>query len=1074
MKKLFIVTALITLCTITMEAQIKKPWSEPYQPNVIHPSPQAQIFEKYMNHEISEYNGLPSIEIPLYEIETNGLKIPITLSYHASGVKFMAFDGDIGAGWSINTEGYRISRTINSQPDEKFRKYPEDTLALIHNRRCYANASYPCSYFYEDMNGLLMPGDMKDKEYDIFKYMLPTTLGTFIISDRNKREATILESNLDKVIIDPNGESLKLDEILLYDNKGFRYYMGGQEDLYEMHIYPTGSPISKSRVGWPLRKIQSPHNVDIVNFEYEKFGDDRYGLKHFLTYHAFVDAPNSYNGGWDNDPYRVGCTQPIDYEIYTEGGEGYTDMVSLYMSKINTESHKIEFVRKKVFSTDHGEDYRLNEILIKNWRGEIIKSIVFNYTKNFDYVHTLLESVTIKSAQGEIIQRYKFDYYMPPKGTLFIADQWGYYKIAKTDVQNLPPKGIESPFFHNEFKDEQFYVGCNINQFDFATPILHKLVDHVLLKDWPFYDRTLNNEPHFFSLKQITFPTGGTTTYEYEPNQYPGIKAGGGQRISKIISRPDNNAIPITTVFKYGRKEDGLGINNFPVDYTFFREENQIYYILKLPASKSSWIGLDIEKSLDGRYEELDGEDEDPLGGEDKDGKDKEDKTPYMRYLYSHIQRVFSVESHSPIYSLFSVKYPEVTTYQFKENEYIGKIQSIYDIQQEYLFDEMRMPWYASKDFFEHTYWSEKNILNVKEYRPGYKPLLEYRIYHNSNGKTLKIEEFYYQKHTNSYKKYLNLKSIKKIFHSLHSELRLSERLSEYGHVLIDPTYNLFERGLVDLDYATILSEIAIGSDQLHSKSTYEYSSDNSSEEIETYEWNYYDEKGRLTKNYKGNSSGDYSKNFIEEYIYPELGSALDRQNMTSTVVETITTHNDKEIGRIKYNYPTDAILPSNRQTSASGINNLCAVLTYNQYDYKGNLLQYTGIDGIPVSYIWSYNNAYPIAEVKNATYADLVGVLGQNLIDRITSTSVPSNTDISTINSLRNNTAMVKDAFVTTYTYKPLVGMATVTDPAGVTTYYDYDDFGRLKETYIYKDGVVAPANKQSVKKYDYHYQNQ
>jgi hypothetical protein len=39
--------------------------------------------------------------------------------------------------------------------------------------------------------------------------------------------------------------------------------------------------------------------------------------------------------------------------------------------------------------------------------------------------------------------------------------------------------------------------------------------------------------------------------------------------------------------------------------------------------------------------------------------------------------------------------------------------------------------------------------------------------------------------------------------------------------------------------------------------------------------------------------------------------------------------------------------------------------IKYDQYDAKGNLLQYTTKDGIPVSIIWGYNQTLPIAKVE-------------------------------------------------------------------------------------------------------------
>lgn len=94
------------------------------------------------------------------------------------------------------------------------------------------------------------------------------------------------------------------------------------------------------------------------------------------------------------------------------------------------------------------------------------------------------------------------------------------------------------------------------------------------------------------------------------------------------------------------------------------------------------------------------------------------------------------------------------------------------------------------------------------------------------------------------------------------------------------------------------------------------------------------------------------------------------------------------------------------------------------------------------VCYLWSYNGTYPIAEIKNATYSEINSLLGESNIVNFSNKVTPSLSDIQTfLKPLLSNTKYM----ITYYSYKPLLGMMTKTDPNGVTTYFDYDSFGRL-----------------------------
>jgi YD repeat-containing protein len=124
------------------------------------------------------------------------------------------------------------------------------------------------------------------------------------------------------------------------------------------------------------------------------------------------------------------------------------------------------------------------------------------------------------------------------------------------------------------------------------------------------------------------------------------------------------------------------------------------------------------------------------------------------------------------------------------------------------------------------------------------------------------------------------------------------------------------------------------------------------------------------------------------------------------------------------------------------------------------------GSNQVSTSIIWGYQRTYPIAEIKDATYAEVVAVLGQAVIDELAGSSPGTDAQVrQKLASLRTDTRL-KQAQVTTYTYQPLVGMTSATDAAGQTTYYEYDGLQRLKK--------VKDQDGNILKNYVYHFQGQ
>lgn len=259
-----------------------------------------------------------------------------------------------------------------------------------------------------------------------------------------------------------------------------------------------------------------------------------------------------------------------------------------------------------------------------------------------------------------------------------------------------------------------------------------------------------------------------------------------------------------------------------------------------------------------------------------------------------------------------------------------------------------------------------------------------------------------------------------------------------------------------------------------------------------------------------------YPVDFMQNYPYSTMVS--DDCHIIEPVIEETRLKNGVQLVRNRTNYFTvenSFIKPVSveQQVKADATK---VVLTYDHYT-SGKIAQYQTKDGVIHSVIWGYNQTFPVAAIENAFLKDVFYTgfeddAGSNVVSTESKTgrksykgsyslnisnlsngaytltywtktgtaindwTLKTTKAIVTTNAYSiniNETGAIDDirflpegALITTYTYDPLAGMTSSTDPNNVATYFEYDTLNRLK--------LVKDANKKVVKQTLYHYLNQ
>ncbi|WP_150114769.1 hypothetical protein [Chryseobacterium sp. IHB B 17019] len=252
---------------------------------------------------------------------------------------------------------------------------------------------------------------------------------------------------------------------------------------------------------------------------------------------------------------------------------------------------------------------------------------------------------------------------------------------------------------------------------------------------------------------------------------------------------------------------------------------------------------------------------------------------------------------------------------------------------------------------------------------------------------------------------------------------------------------------------------------------------------IVTTTQNEYNNQDYLTKKTVTSPDSDI-QGINYNYAHEKGNQLMIEKNIIGIPLETITTQTTngvtKTISRAETVYPTsiptaqagNLVLPlSVKSYDLQNPTVSSTEVTYDKYDLKGNLQQYTTKDGISTTIIWGYNQTQPIAKIVGAKLSDLQ----QSMIDTIVNASntdasaAPNNDEtalLSALDSFRNNTAL-SGYQITTYTYDPLIGVRSITPPSGIREVYLYDTANRLME--------IREGNQTGklLKEFKYNYKN-
>ncbi|HEX2846417.1 MAG TPA: DUF5977 domain-containing protein [Chitinophagaceae bacterium] len=1047
-------------------------------PTIIPPSPTAQTFTRYGEIPVDYSTGVPSIDIPIYTVEGKQLKVPISISYHASGIKVNDIASEVGLGWALNAGGM-VSRSVNGKRDEtkSGTRTFLNSQSLLNKIRAEADyydistGNLDSIIYYEDFleNGFVVEDNMSDRYF----YKLPNGGSGVFTYNYNYPSADSLITlpyrplKVEKFISGTSTAAI-IDSVKIIDENGITY-------VFKSYLTVATQNTSE----WFITRMISADKTDTIKFTYAPQAD-------YLT----VNQTNhAYNGPAKNTLSSCLPENPTSFLSTSFSPLGSFKTPVLESITSSTAIVKFEYSTRNDFS----DLKRLAQITIipASSLTDTLKwvRLIPKYFGSTNEDRRLgLDSVLVGAPGSNQPQVYSLAYesqVLPPypfkmTSPRYYEDYWGYYN-DNTSSNNTSLVPLD--FITNSF-DKTAYGGNR--EADATTNY--------------YYSKAS-------MLKEIKYPTGGRTVFEFErhyaTNAYPYKTSTGGYiggfRVRSITNYTDS--VNVATVKTYGY--------NQPV----FRVIKKEYFSYdQSTIAKRTSVGPPPDYITTNCW------------------------SPATREIVLG-DAILPLE----VAPGMPIMYRKVVEYNGTVSNHAGKIEYSYNwpYSPSDYYSIPDHPFEFEWEWFYHPYHYDKG---------NYVPELLSKAIYSFDGTSY---------HPVTREDYDYTQLFTKTYNTGIKFTRLKQFL-DYTYFVVPCPYappSCGIQGVID-EYLESLVAVDTKAYQeaslLTNSKTYTYNPLDSTKYVLTNtDFTYKESNLGIAEKKILSSKGDTLKTF---YKYPvdfsgtTVYDAMVSRNILKPTIEEQLYTNGNFLQSTKSNYDfwngsawsvTATNLPVLKTVDTKILSDLSfrTRLRYHNYDANGNVLSVSNENDQKVSYIWDYNNSYPIAQIMNASVGDVAytsfemdgkgnwaysgastpesssptgrkvftivnssnnitksglststtyivsywkksGTVAVNGTTPVTGRSVNGWTyyehvvvnpsggliTVSGTNGLIDELRLYPAAAqMTTSTYDPLVGITTQCDAINRITYYEYDVFKRL--------AVIRDQDKMILKKYCYNY---